>query len=167
MTINSTLVICKYLLHYNIVKVLVIFCFSVSFISSSSFGLTESIELFGQTNSADLVLNDIWIEPKNPKQGEVITVHGSVYNSGVVPSGEVSDVVTVGYVVNGELLEINQLPNILPGIENGIEISSGLLFDASGGEHVVTVIINFHDTLSHLRDNQENNIVQKEIPNWK
>ena len=126
-----------------------------------SFGLTESIDLFGQTNSVDLVLNDIWIEPKNPKEGEPISIHGAVYNSGIIPSGDVTDVVTVGYIVNGELLEINQIENILPGVENGVEISSGNLFDATSEKYTITVIINFHDTLSHLRDNQENNIVQK------
>jgi len=133
----------------------------MSLIYNPAFALTESIDLFGQSSSADLVLNDIWMEPKNPRDGEAVSIHGSLYNAGVIPSGKVSDVVTVGYIVNGELVEISMLENILPGVENGIEIASGPILDAIPGNYIVTVIVNYHDTLSHLRDNQENNIVQK------
>ncbi|MDH3192625.1 MAG: hypothetical protein OEM18_08070 [Nitrosopumilus sp.] len=132
-----------------------------SFIFTPSYGLTESIDLFGQINSADLILNDIWIEPENPKNGEPISVHGSVYNAGIIATERVSNVVTVGYLINGELVEIDILENITPGIENGIEIVSGPIFDAIPGKYVITVIINYHDNLSHLRDNPKNNIVQK------
>ena len=145
----------------KLISAFVIILLLIPITLDNSFGLTESIDLFGQTNSVDLVLNDIWIEPKNPKEGESISIHGAVYNSGIIPSGDVTDVITVGYIVNGELLEINQIENILPGVENGVEISSGSLFDATSEKYTITVIINFHDTLSHLRDNQENNIVQK------
>jgi len=125
--------------------------------------LTESVKLFGEINSVDLILNDIWMEPKNPKEGEAVSIHGSIYNAGVIPSGETSDAVTVGFIVNGELAKITLLESILPGLENGIEISSGPILDAVSGNYIVTVIINYHDTLSHLRDNPENNIVQKRI----
>ncbi len=145
----------------NILKLFLILGFFLSFNFTSSYSLTESVDLFGEVNSVDLVLNDIWIEPENPRNGEWVTIRGSVYNTGVIPSGEVSDVVTVGFLVNGELLEINLLDNILPGIENGVEISSGPIFHAIPGNHIVTGIVNYHDTLSHLRDNPENNIIQK------
>ena len=161
MTINLTLTICNYLLSQNILKVFLIVCFSLSLVFSSSFGLTESVDLFGEINSVDLILNDIWIEPENPTNGEAVTIHGSIYNAGVIASGEVSDAVTVGFIVNGKLVEIDLLPNILPGIENGIEISTGPAFDAISGEYIITGIVNYHDTLSHLRDNPGNNIVQK------
>ncbi|MDH3342005.1 MAG: hypothetical protein OEL84_12095 [Nitrosopumilus sp.] len=121
------------------------------------------MKLFGEINSVDLILNDIWMEPKNPKEGEAVSIHGSIYNAGVIPSGEVSDAVTVGFIVNGELAKIALLENILPGLENGIEISSGPILDAVSGNYIVTVIINYHDTLLHLRDNPGNNIVQKRI----
>ena len=88
-----------------------------------------------------------------------------MYNAGVIEIEDVSDAVTVGYIVNDEVVEINLLENILPGTENGIEISSGPAFNAVTGDYVVTVIINYHDTLSHLRDNPENNIVQKKFQN--
>ena len=131
--------------------------------SGVAYGLTESIDLFGQSNSADIILNDLWIEPKNPYNGETISIHGSVYNAGIVSTGQITDVVTIGYFVNGDLVEITLLDNIKPGLENGIEISSGPVFDAIPGKYIITGIINYHDTLSHLRDNPENNIVQRII----
>jgi hypothetical protein len=119
------------------------------------------VDLFGQTNSADIVLNDIWIEPENAKDGEALSIHGSLYNAGVISTEEVSNAITIGYIVNDELVEIAMLENILPGVENGMIISSGPVLDSRQGNYVITVIINYHDTLSHLRDNPENNIVQK------
>ena len=127
------------------------------------FGLTESIDLFGQSNSADIILNDIWIEPQNPKIGQAISIHGSVYNAGIISTGQITDAVTIGYFVNGELVEITLLEDVKPGLENGVEISSGPVFDATSGNYIITGIINYHDTLSHLRDNPENNIVQRLI----
>ena len=150
-----------YMLYNNTLRILVISCVFLSFSITSSYSLTESVDLFGKTSSVDLVLNDIWIEPENPKKGEALSIHGSLYNAGIIQLEEVSDAVTVGYIVNDEIVEINLLENILPGIENGVEISSGPTFDAVSGNYVVTVIVNYHDTLSHLRDNPENNIVQK------
>ena len=149
------------MVHKNMLRIILIFCVFGIFSFQYSFGLTESVDIFGQVNSVDLILNDIWIEPANARNGEPITVHGSLYNAGIVESGKVSDAVTVGYIVNDELLEINLIENISPGIENGVEISSGPLFGAIAGNYIVTVIINYHDTLSHLRDSPDNNIVQK------
>ena len=147
---------------YNrILKLFLIFVISISFSFTSSYSLTESVDLFGQINSADIVLNDIWIEPKNPKNGEAVSIHGSLYNAGVIPTEKASNAITIGYIVNNELVEITLLENILPGIENRVEISSGPVLEAIPGNYIITVITNYHDTLSHLRDNPGNNIVQK------
>ncbi|WP_420545684.1 hypothetical protein [Nitrosopumilus sp.] len=149
-------------MYYNhVIRLVAISIITISLGIQSSFALTESVDLFGTINSADLVLNDIWIEPENPKNREAVTVHGTVYNAGIIPTEAVSNVVTIGYIVNGELVEISLLENVLPGIENGVKISSGPIFDAISGNYVITVILNYHDTLSHLRDNPGNNIVQK------
>ncbi|MDH3764246.1 MAG: hypothetical protein OER82_00350 [Nitrosopumilus sp.] len=135
----------------------------MSFSFTPSHSLTESVDLFGQINSADIVLNDIWIEPENPKYGEAVSIHGSVYNAGIIPTEKVSNVITIGYIVNDELVEIALLENVSPGVENGTIISSGPVLDSRSGNYIITVIINYHDTLSHLRDNPENNIIQKRI----
>jgi len=152
-----------YVSYIKILKIFAIGFFAFSLVYSTSFGLKESVDLFGRINSVDLVLNDIWIEPKNPKNGEQVSIHGSLYNSGIIPLHEVSQIATVGYIVNGELEKIQILGNIFPGIENGVEISSGPILDAVSGDYIVTVIIDYHDTLSHLRDNLDNNIIQKKF----
>ena len=145
----------------NMLRMFLIFCFLFSFTVAPSFSLTESVNLFGEINSADLILNDIWIEPENPINGEIVTIYGSVYNAGIIPTEDVTDAVTIAYIVNGEIVKINLLGNILPGLENGIVVSSGPIFNALPGTHEITTIVNYHDTLSHLRDNPGNNIVQK------
>ena len=145
----------------NILRACLIICFLFSFTVSPSFSLTESVNMFGEINSSDIVLNDIWIEPENPNEGEAVTIHASVYNAGIIPTQDVTDAVTIAYIVNGEIAKINLLENILPGAKNGVVVSSGPVFNALPGTHEITTIINYHDTLSHLRDNPENNIVQK------
>ena len=63
-----------------------------------------------------------------------MTIHGSVYNAGIIPTEDVTDTVTMAYIVNGEISEINLLENILPGLENGKVVSSGPVFNAIQGE---------------------------------
>ncbi len=118
---------------------------------------------------ADPLINNIWLEPKNPKPGDMISIRSSIYNQGTQSTKEVTDVVTIGYFIDGNLVKISPLTNVRPGVENGIEISTGPIWLATDGVHTVTMILNYHDTLSHLSDNFENNIMQKKyyIGNWE
>ncbi len=118
---------------------------------------------------ADPLINNIWLEPSNPKPGDMISIHSSIYNQGTQSTKEVTDVVTVGYFVDGDLIKISTLADVRPGVENGIEISTGPIWMATDGIHTVTVILNYHDTLSHISDNFENNIMQKKyyVGNWQ
>ena len=110
---------------------------------------------------ADPLLNNIWIEPKNPKPGDTVSIHSAIYNIGTQSTKSVTDVVTIGYLIDGKLVKIDQLVDVLPGMENGIVISTGPVWEATDGKHTITVILNYHDTLSHLTDNLQNNIMQK------
>ena len=47
---------------------------------------------------------------------------------------DVTDTVTIAYIVNGEISEINLLENILPWLENEKVVSSGPVFNAIQGE---------------------------------
>ena len=118
---------------------------------------------------ADPFLNNIWIEPKNPNPGDVISINSSIYNLGTQSTGSVTDVVTVGYFLNGDLIKIDTLPDVVPGEDNGVKITTGPIWAATDGVHTITVILNYHDTLSHLTDNLENNIMQKvyHIGDWE
>ena len=118
---------------------------------------------------ADPLINNIWLEPENPEPGDIISIRSSIYNQGTQSTKEVTDIVTIGYFIDGNLVKISRLTDVRPGVENGIEISTGPIWHATDGIHTVTVILNYHDTLSHLTDNFENNIMQKKyyIGNWE
>jgi len=124
----------------------------------SSFAPFSSAQKIGNAN---VLLNDIYLEPHNPKPGDRVSIQSIVYNAGLESTKSVTNVVTVGYFIDGDLVKIDELPNILPGIENGVLISSGPVWTASDGAHTITVILNYHDTLSHLTDSRSNNIVQR------
>ena len=129
---------------------------------------TSSASAF-RIGDADPLINNIWLEPKYPKPGELVSINASIYNQGTESTKEVTDVVTIGYFVDGELIQINELADVPPGIDNGIRITTGPIWEATDGIHVITVIINYHDTLSHLTDNLDNNIMQKRyhIGDWQ
>ena len=132
--------------------------FLLSVVIFSSFDTVSSAQRIG---NADVLLSEIYIEPADPQPGDHVSIQSVVYNAGIDSTKSVTDVVTVGYFVNGDLVKIAELPDIKPGVKNGILLSSGPIFTASDGNHVITVILNYHDTLSHLTDNSANNIVQR------
>ncbi|MDH3852846.1 MAG: hypothetical protein OES23_00170 [Nitrosopumilus sp.] len=129
---------------------------------SITFSLSASQSAFGYPiGDADPLLNNIWIEPKDPKPGDMVSIYSSVYNIGTQSTRSVSDVVTIGYFIDGNLVKIAHLSDVLPGMENGVQFSTGPIWKATDGKHTITVILNYHDTLSHLTDNLQNNIMQK------
>ena len=118
---------------------------------------------------ADPMINNMWLEPQNPQPGDVVSINLSVYNLGTDSTKSVTGVVTVGYFVNGNLVSLDELPDMSPGIENGVKLSSGPIWEVTDGTHTITSVLNYHDTLSHLSDNFENNIMQKtyHLGDWK
>ncbi len=110
---------------------------------------------------ADPFLNNIWLEPRYLVPGDIVSINSSIYNLGTQSTNSVTDVVTIGYFLDGDLIKIDILPDIVPGENNGVKITTGPIWTAIDGIHTVTVILNYHDTLSHLTDNLENNIMQK------
>ena len=127
----------------------------------SGFSLYSYAQTFG---NADIFLTDIYTEPANPQPGDLVNIKSIVYNAGLDSTKSITDTITVGYFVNGNLVKIAELPDIQPGIENGVLISSGPLWTAVEGNNTITVILNYHETLSPITDNLENNIMQRIIP---
>ena len=146
--------------HHILIAVLLVLVFSGSLTLFASFSSLPS-SYAQRIGNAEVLLSEIYIEPADPKPGDQVSIQSIVYNAGLESTKSVTDVVTVGYFVNGDLLRIAELPNIEPGVKNGVLISSGPIFTASDGSHKITVILNYHDTLSHLTDNPANNIVQR------
>jgi len=113
--------------------------------------------------NAELVLENIQIEPPYPKKGESIRIIGDVYNAGIVETDSLASIVTVAYFIDDKLLHIDELGNVKPGIREKIKISSDLIWNAEIGDHVIKVVIDYHDTLNNEYDSLDHNIVEKSI----
>ena len=111
--------------------------------------------------NAELVLENIQIEPSNPKKGELIMITGDVYNAGITETDSLASIITAAYFVDDKLLFIDEIGNIKPGIGNKIKISSDPVWNAEVGDHNVKIIINYHVTLNDQYDSPDDNIVEK------
>ena len=99
--------------------------------------------------------------PPHPKIGESITIIGEVYNAGKSNVNSVASIVTIAYFIDDELLHIDNIGNIEPGIANTIKTSSGPVWKSEAGEHTVKVIINYQNTLKEEYDSPDDNILEK------
>jgi len=113
--------------------------------------------------NAELVLDNIQIEPPYPKKGELIRITGDVYNAGIVETNSLASIVTVAYFIDDKLLHLDELGNVKPGIKEKIKISSDLIWNAEIGDHVIKVIIDYHDTLNDEYDLIADNVAEKSI----
>ena len=111
--------------------------------------------------NAELVLENIQIEPSYPKKGELVMITGYVYNAGLVETDSLASIITAAYFVDGKLLFIDDIGNVKPGIENKIKISSDLIWNAEPGNHVIKIILDYHDTLNDQHDSFDDNVVEK------
>ena len=128
----------------------------------SVFLLTPLMSVQGiETGQAEIVITDIWLEPEHPQAGDKVTIYGNVYNGGTYRTEYYAQVVTVGFLIDGELRKISELGNVNPGASNNVKISSGPIWDAEWGGHNMTVIIDYHNTLQDQYDNPNNNILKK------
>ena len=116
---------------------------------------------YGYGGTVELVLSDIWIEPEHPQAGDKVTIFGKVYNAGTDPTENIASVVTAGFIIDGEVRKIVEIGNVKPGAGNEVTISSGPIWSAEWGKHNMTVIANYHHSISDYIDNPANNIVKK------
>ncbi|MDH3764825.1 MAG: hypothetical protein OER82_03340 [Nitrosopumilus sp.] len=111
--------------------------------------------------NAELVLENIQIEPPYPKKGELTVITGDVYNAGIVETDSLASIITAAYFVDDKLLFIDEIGNVKPGIGNKIKISSDPVWDAEVGNHNVKIIIDYHNTLNDQYDSFDDNIAEK------
>ncbi|NNL58887.1 MAG: carboxypeptidase regulatory-like domain-containing protein [Nitrosopumilus sp.] len=111
--------------------------------------------------NAELVLENIQIEPPYPKKGELTRITGEIYNAGTTETKSLASIITVAYFVDEKLLFIGEIDNVKPGIENKIKISSDPIWNAETGNHVIKIILDYHDTLNDQQDSFDNNLVEK------
>ena len=110
--------------------------------------------------NGDLVVENIQIIPQYPEIGEPVRITADVYNSGIENTDSFASIVTAAYFVDGDLLDIGNIGNIEPGLRNKVTISSNLIWNAEIGEHTMTVIVDYHDTLSDEDDLPDDNKVE-------
>jgi len=110
---------------------------------------------------AELVLENISIEPPYPKKEELVTITGNVYNAGLKNTKSFTSFITIAYFVDGKLLHINAIDNVEPGISNKIKISSSPIWKAEMGNHKIKIIVDYHNTLKDQYDSPSNNALEK------
>ena len=96
--------------------------------------LFQFIDANASPRNAELVLDNIQIEPQFPTEGESIVITGDVYNAGIESTNSFASIITVAYFVDGQLAYINEIGDVDPGIQNKIKISSIPLWDAKSGK---------------------------------
>ena len=111
--------------------------------------------------NAELVLENIQIEPPYPKKGELTVITGDVHNAGIMETDSLVSIITAAYFVDDKLLFIDEIGNIKPGIGNKIKISSDPVWNAEVGNHDVKIIINYHNSLNDQYDSFDDNIAEK------
>ena len=112
---------------------------------------------------ADLVLENVSIDPLFPKDGQLVAITAEVHNAGIKSTNFFSSIITVGYFVDGNLIHVGTLDNVLPGIQNTIKISSPPIWESSSGTHDIEVILDYHNTLLDKVDSTENNTISETI----
>ena len=119
------------------------------------------IETSALPGNAELVLENIQIHPPFPKEGELISITGDVYNAGIVNTESLASIITAAYFIDGDLVFINEIGNVNPGIQNKIKISSGPVWSAQMGNHDVKIILDYYNSLNDKYDSPSDNIIEK------
>jgi len=110
---------------------------------------------------AELVLENISIEPPYPKKGELVSITGNMYNAGLKNTESFTSFITIAYFVDGKLLHINAIDNVEPGISNKIKISSSPIWKAEMGNHKIKIIVDYHNALKDQYDSPSDNSLEK------
>jgi hypothetical protein len=115
------------------------------------------------TGDAELVLEDVGIFPINPSDGDMVSITADVYNMGSKNTYSFASMITAAYFVDGNLLHINDIGSIEPGIANKIKIISPPVWKYDSENHEITVIVDYHDTLNDQYDSPLNNSMDKNL----
>ena len=110
---------------------------------------------------AELVLQNITIVPLYPEKGDPFEIIADVYNAGLKNTSSLASIITAAFFVDGKLVDISEIENIEPGIENKIKIMSSSILDYSPGEHKIKVVLDYHNSLNDQYDSPVDNILEK------
>jgi hypothetical protein len=135
---------------------IIVFCLSL-------FLLIPIVSIHAFTGDVELVLEDVGIVPTHPKNGDLVSITADIYNAGSKNTDSLTSLITVAYFVDGNLLHIDEIGNIEPGISNKIKITSPQIWKYDVGYHDITVIIDYHDTLNDQYDSPLNNSIDQNL----
>ncbi|MDH3833736.1 MAG: hypothetical protein OES34_06180 [Nitrosopumilus sp.] len=123
--------------------------------------LVPTAYVYAAPRDAELVLENIIIEPTNPKKGEFVTITGFVYNAGLKHTNSFTSIITIAYFVDGKLLDITEIDGVKPGLSNKIEISSSPIWKPETRSYEIKVIVDYHDTIQDQYDSPDDNSIEK------
>ncbi len=130
-------------------------------LSLIGFFFLPAMSAYGVTGDADLVLQDISIDPLYPEEDELVAITGELYNAGVINTDSLTSIITAAYFVDGKLLYIDEIGNVEPGIANAIKITSPPIWKSQFGTHEIKIILDYHDTLRDEHDVPFDNLMEK------
>ena len=137
-----------------ILKNVIILCLIVVF-------LVPIMNAYALTGDAELVLENVNIDPMYPKMGDPIVITADVYNAGLKNTSLFTSIITAAYFVDGQLIHIHEIDNVEPGLSNKIKISSLPILNTGLESSDIKVILDYHNTLNDKYDSPINNIVEK------
>ena len=123
--------------------------------------LVPSAYVYAAPRDAELVLENIILEPTNPKENEFVTITGFVYNAGLKHTNSFTSIITIAYFVDGKLLGINEIDGVKPGLSNKIEISSPPIWKPETRSYEIKVIVDYRNTLQDQYDSPDDNSIEK------
>ncbi|MDH3677973.1 MAG: hypothetical protein OEQ12_06705 [Nitrosopumilus sp.] len=109
----------------------------------------------------ELVLDDIGIVPTSPEKGDLVSITADVYNAGLKNTNSLTSIITAAYFVDGNLLHVDEIGNIEPGLSNKIKIISSPIWRSEMGNHEIKVIVDYHNTLNDQYDSPLDNSMSK------
>ena len=123
--------------------------------------LIPILDVYALPGDAELVLEDVGIVPMYPKTGDLVSITADVYNAGLKNTGSIASIVTAAYFVDGNLLYVDEIGNVEPGVSNKIKITSPPIWKSEIGNHEIKVIVDYHNTLNDEYDSPLDNSINK------
>jgi len=123
--------------------------------------LVPIVHAYALPGDAELVLENVSIAPLYPKTGDLVAITADVSNIGLKNTGLFTSMMTVAYFVDGNLLYIDEIGNIKPGLSNKIKITSPPIWKYEVGIHEIKVIIDYYDTLRDQHDSPLDNSISE------
>ena len=123
--------------------------------------LIPTMNVSALPRDADLVIDDITLDPPYPEKGDSVAIIADVYNSGLKNTASFASIITIAYFVDDELRYVDEIGNIEPGIANKIQISSPPIWESDLGPHKIKVIVDYHNTLGDQYDSPDDNVIEE------